>query len=142
MRRASVVLPFAAATLALAGCGGSSGPKLADVRPCLSKLGLLVVAKPPTKGPDGRPITVTQPTLDNADIAYRHERVGANAVHMTFYGSKDGANAALMQAKSFAATNPRANFGAERTVLDGSVLVFWSSKPSRAQSRALAACFG
>jgi hypothetical protein len=136
MRRLLIAVPLLAL---LAGCGGSSGPKLADARPCLSKLGLLV-SGPPTKGPDGKPLTVTVPTLDNADIAYRHERVGANAVHMTFYGSKDAANAALMQAKTFAATNPRANFGVERTVVDGSVLVFWSSKPSRAQKRDLAAC--
>ena len=138
MRRAAVLVPLLAV---LAGCGGSSAPKLADVQPCLSKLGLLVVPKLPTKGPDGKPLTFTQPTLDNADIAYRHERVGANAVHMTFYGSKDEANAALMQAKTFAAANPRANFGVERDVVDGSVLVFWSSKPSRAQTRALDACF-
>jgi hypothetical protein len=137
MRRLLIAVPLLAL---LAGCGGSSGPKLADARPCLSKLGLLVVSGPPTKGPDGKPLTVTVPTLDHADIAYRHERVGANAVQMTFYGSKDAANAALMQAKTFAATNPRANFGVERTVVDGSVLVFWSSKPSRAQKRDLAAC--
>ena len=138
MRRGLLALPLLAL---LAGCGGSFGARLSDARPCLSKLGLLVVAKPPTKGPDGRPLTVTLPTLDNADIAYRHERVGANAVHMTFYGSKDAANAALMQAKNFAATNPRVNFGVERDVVDGSVLVFWSSKPSRTQKRDLAACF-
>jgi hypothetical protein len=138
VRRVVLTLPLLAL---LTGCGGSSGTELSDARPCLSRLGLLVVAKPPTKGPDGKRLTITVPTLDNADIAYRHERVGANAVHMTFYGSTDEANAALMQAKTFAATNPRANFGVERTVMDGNVLVFWSSKPSRAQKRKLAACF-
>jgi hypothetical protein len=138
VRRLLLTVPLLAL---LTSCGGSSAPKLMDARPCLSKLGLLVVRTPPTRGVDGKPITVTQPTLDGAEISYRHERVGANAVQMTFYKSTDEANVALMQAKNFAATNPRVNFGVERTVVDGSVLVFWSSKPSRAQKRNLAACF-
>jgi hypothetical protein len=99
------------------------------------------VATLPKVGPDGKPLTFTRPTLENVDIAYRHERVGANAVHLTFYDGSDDANSALVLARHNISLNPRINFGVRPTVVGRTVVSTWSSRPSKTQQSRLAACF-
>jgi len=79
MRRVALLL----LALPLAGCGGENGARLANVRPCLTKLGVVVKSKPPPtpSSPEG---DASVAGFDTAvQLAFTHPGRGANAVVLT-----------------------------------------------------------
>ena len=129
MRRLAPVLALAA----LAGCGGGGthSTKLADVKPCLSKLALVVANKRfPNQTVDA----------DNVDISYSPGSAGATAAHLTFYAHpKDARDQILLTKQALAARTIAPRPAPE--LVNGDVVVSWSSPPGPAQRRKLLACF-
>ena len=130
MRRLAAL--FALVVLA-AGCGGGShATKLVDVEPCLSKLALVVANKRfPNQTVDA----------DNADISYAAGSAGATAAHLTFYAHPKDARAQMRLTKQALAVGTIASRPAPELV-NGDVVVGWSSPPAPIQRGRLIACLG
>jgi hypothetical protein len=154
MRWAVVGLALAAT---LAGCGGGGAKtSFEDVKPCLDRLALVAARKftGTITTPTGGVTTVARsPGVEvvdwSVDLAYRNPARGANAAHLSFYRSASGAKKELKRAHATAASptaegtlNP--NFRrmlAKAQVVGDSVVLTWSSEPTKPQKRRLAACF-
>jgi hypothetical protein len=146
-----------ALTAALTGCGGGqSATKFEDVRPCLDRLALVAANEftGTLTTPTGGVTTVAPPSgvavVDwSVDLAYRNPARGANAAHLSFYPGAAGANEELKRAHAAAASptaegtlNP--NFRrmlAKAEVVSDSIVLTWSSQPTKQQKRRLRACF-
>ena len=128
MRRRVVILALAAL---VAGCGGGShAAKLADAKPCLSKLALVV----PNKRFRNQTIDA-----DNVDVSYGASSPGATAAHLTFYGHAKDAKAQLELANHAIAAGT-VRFPTRPQLVGGNVVVTWSSPPAPAQKQKLVAC--
>jgi hypothetical protein len=131
MRRFATVLAPALAALAAGGCGGGShATKLADVKPCLSKLALVVPNKRfPNQSVDA----------DNADLSYGAGSAGATAAHLTFYAHAKDAKAQIALTRQATAAGT-IRLRSKPQLVGDTVVLTWSSPPAPAQRSKLVAC--
>jgi hypothetical protein len=147
-----------AAVAVLGGCGGDGGGSATDfedVKPCLDSLALVAANRftGTVTTATGQVTTMEAPEGANvvdwsADLAYRGAPAGANAAHLAFYKSADAAkeelNRAHATAKGASAGTLAPNFRRQlqqAALLGESVVLTWSSPPTKNQKRRLAACF-
>jgi hypothetical protein len=135
-----------AATLAVvaAGCGDDD-VAFKDVKPCLGRLGVVV----------GGPVSELTPPPGSAlakwtaVVAYQSQPRGANTARLRGYGSRSEAERELKRMHKVGRTPlpPGQRDGGLRqalgraVVLDRTVILTWSTPPTREQSRRIAACF-
>jgi hypothetical protein len=118
--------------LALGGCGGEHGARLDGVRPCLAKLGVVAKSKPPPTpaSPEG---DASLAGFEAAVLlAFAHPGRGANNVDVDFFHDKRELDAYERRFDDASWPRPPAP----------NVLLRWSTQPTAAQKRRVAACFG
>jgi hypothetical protein len=130
--RAFVVVALAALTLT--ACGGKEhAVKLADARPCLAKLALVVVPKP-VPG-----VTLDPSRPEFASVSFAPGTTGATAANVTFFRSSDAVEENLVQLRQAAASGIRVA-GTKPRRIGKTILLSWSSPPSPRQVRDVTAC--